>query len=101
MDILERIVKALEGTNPKRQDIAKTIYNEYSLINTKSTSWDNYYCVPNGLQLLRMIQYVESKTTFNAFDMWWQDNERIITPYDARDNQKLKRIKESEEEYEY
>lgn len=80
MDILEKVVNTLNVSTPDRRTIAWHIYKEYELINASANTWEQYYCVPNGIQLLRMIQYVESKTTLNSYDRWYADNERIITP---------------------
>lgn len=79
-DILERVIKALQIAKPERDVIAKHIYLEYSIINASSKSWDDYYCMPNGLQLLRMIQYIESKICFSSYERWAYDNEKYIKP---------------------
>lgn len=98
MDVLEKVVETLRVANATRRDIAYNIFKEYELINLKSDSWDNYYCVPNGIQLLRMIQYVESKTTFTSYDRWLEDNEKIISPSTHRETQRVKHINNSYEE---
>lgn len=80
MDVLEEIIQMYRFDNKvTRQHIAEQIYKKYSLINQDKT-WDQIYCYPNGQQLLKMIQYVESKTSFSSYEMWAIDNRMFINP---------------------
>lgn len=99
VEILENVVNKMSkivndtvhGKEPTRLLIAESIYDEYAIINAKSTNWQHHYCFPVGQQLLRMIQYVESKVLIDPRDRWLKDNMLIINPQQQREQRRIER----------
>lgn len=109
-DILNNIINRFKMANPSRQEIAKQLYTEYYLINNplggEPLTMDRHYAYPNSTQLLRMIQYIESRTCVHpdiSYNKWLSDNAFIIEPtksiYGKLDEWKLMKQDEADNEF--
>lgn len=99
VEILENVINkmktvvedSLHSREPTRLFIATSIYDEYANINANATNWQQHYCFPVGQQLLRMIQYIESKVLIDPRDRWLTDNMLIINPQQQREQRRVER----------
>lgn len=99
-DLVEQILKKLIGTNPDRKKILMTIAEVYSSVNVitseKHVLFHKYHALPNGGQLLKMVQYIEQKVKPDDYiNNWISDNLRVIQPLIERKDKTEELLKKS------